>query len=41
MTDGPYAETKEQLGGYATFRFVGMEQAVEAWSNHPCRGANP
>ena len=36
MTDGPYAETKEQLGGYATFRFRDLEQAVKAWSNHPC-----
>jgi hypothetical protein len=36
VTDGPYAETKEQLGGFATFKFDGMEHAIEAWSNHPC-----
>jgi hypothetical protein len=36
VTDGPFAETKEQLGGVAVFRFRDMEQAVEAWSNHPC-----
>jgi hypothetical protein len=36
VTDGPFAETKEQLGGLAVFRFRDMETAVEAWSNHPC-----
>ncbi len=36
VTDGPYAETKEQLGGVATFRFRDMDHAVEAWSQHPC-----
>jgi hypothetical protein len=36
VTDGPYAETKEQLGGFAAYRFTNMEQATEAWSNHPC-----
>lgn len=36
VTDGPYAETKEQLGGVAIYRFANMERAVEVWSNHPC-----
>jgi hypothetical protein len=36
VTDGPYAETKEQIGGVAILEFVNMEQAVEAWSKHPC-----
>jgi hypothetical protein len=36
VTDGPYAETKEQLGGVATLRFRNMDEAVEAWRNHPC-----
>jgi hypothetical protein len=36
VTDGPYAETKEQLGGVAMHTFHDIEQAVEAWSNHPC-----
>jgi hypothetical protein len=36
VTDGPYTETKEQLGGIAVFRFRDMQQAVEAWSEHPC-----
>jgi hypothetical protein len=36
VTDGPYAETKEQIGGVAIVEFTDMEQAVEAWSKHPC-----
>jgi hypothetical protein len=39
VTDGPFAETKEQLGGLAVYKFKDMQQAVEAWSNHPCLGA--
>ena len=35
VTDGPYAETKEQLGGIAIFKVRDMEQAIEAWSKHP------
>src|SRR5262245_12507583 len=35
VTDGPYAETKEQLGGVAIHRFMDIDRAVEAWSNHP------
>jgi hypothetical protein len=36
VTDGPYAETKEQIGGVAIYRFRDMAQAIEAWSDHPC-----
>jgi hypothetical protein len=36
VTDGPYAETKEQLGGVAMHTFRDIEQAIEAWSEHPC-----
>jgi hypothetical protein len=36
VTDGPYTETKEQLGGVAIHRFSDIDRAVEAWSNHPC-----
>jgi hypothetical protein len=36
VTDGPYAETKELLGGVAINRFVDIDRAVEAWSQHPC-----
>jgi hypothetical protein len=36
VTDGPFAETKEQIGGVATYQFRDMDQAIEAWSEHPC-----
>jgi hypothetical protein len=36
VTDGPFAETKEQLGGVAIFTFRDMDEAVKSWSEHPC-----
>lgn len=36
VTDGPFAETKEQIGGVVIYRFRDMQQAVEAWRDHPC-----
>ena len=36
VTDGPYAETKEQLGGVAIFTVRDMAQAIKVWSDHPC-----
>jgi hypothetical protein len=36
VTDGPYAETKEQLGGVAINKFSDIDRAVEAWLKHPC-----
>jgi hypothetical protein len=36
VTDGPYAETKEQLGGVAIFTFRDMDDAVASWSQHAC-----
>jgi hypothetical protein len=36
ITDGPYAETKEVLGGAAINRFSDIDSAVAAWSKHPC-----
>jgi hypothetical protein len=36
VTDGPYAETKEQVGGFAIREFRDMDHAIEAWSKHPC-----
>jgi hypothetical protein len=35
VTDGPYAETKEQLGGIAILEASDMGQAVELVSEHP------
>ncbi len=34
-TDGPYAETKEQLGGILILEAESMEHAVELMSKHP------
>lgn len=35
VTDGPYAETKEQLGGIGILEAADMSQAVELLSKHP------
>ena len=35
VTDGPYAETKEQLGGFFVLEAQDMNQAVELMSKHP------
>ncbi|MCA9241350.1 MAG: YciI family protein [Planctomycetales bacterium] len=34
-TDGPYAETKEQIGGILILEAESMEHAVELMSKHP------
>jgi hypothetical protein len=35
VTDGPYAETKEQLGGFLLLEAEDMKQAIDLMSNHP------
>jgi len=35
VTDGPFAETKEQLGGVVVLHARDMNQAVELFSKHP------
>jgi hypothetical protein len=35
VTDGPYAETKEQLGGILILEARDLKQAVELMSKHP------
>lgn len=35
VTDGPYAETKEQLGGVVVMGLKDLSQAVELLSTHP------
>jgi hypothetical protein len=35
VTDGPFAETKEQLGGFFVFEARDMNHAVELLSKHP------
>jgi len=34
-TDGPYAETKEQLGGFGILEALDMNQALQLISQHP------
>lgn len=35
VTDGPYAETKEQLGGILVLEAADLREAVELMSKHP------
>src|SRR5262245_46844978 len=35
VSDGPYAETKEQVGGFTILECAGLEEAVELASTHP------
>src|SRR5262245_11221433 len=35
VTDGPFAETKEQLGGFGTLEARNMDHAIELLSKHP------
>ena len=41
VTDGPYAETKEQLGGILVLEARDLNQAVELMSKHPGVKAGP
>jgi hypothetical protein len=35
MTDGPFAETKEQIAGFTVLECADLEQAIEVASRHP------
>lgn len=35
VTDGPFAETKEQLGGFLLLEAANMKEAIELMSRHP------
>jgi len=41
VTDGPYAETKEQLGGILVLEARDLNQAIELMSKHPGVKAGP
>ncbi|MGH8619407.1 MAG: YciI family protein [Burkholderiales bacterium] len=41
VTDGPYAETKEQIGGILILEADNLDHAVELMSKHPGVGAGP
>src|SRR5215510_14335668 len=36
VTDGPYAETKEQLGGFGVIEATDLNHAIQLMSKHPC-----
>jgi hypothetical protein len=35
ITDGPYAETEEQLGGFGVFEARDLNHAIQLMSKHP------
>jgi hypothetical protein len=35
VTDGPFAETKEQMAGYSVLECADLEEAIEVSSRHP------
>ena len=35
VTDGPFAETKEQIGGYDVIECADLDQAIAVASRHP------
>lgn len=41
VTDGPYAETKEQLGGILILEARDLNHAIQLMSNHPGVGMGP
>jgi hypothetical protein len=41
ITDGPYAETKEQIGGILILEATHMNQAIELMEKHPGVKAGP
>jgi hypothetical protein len=41
VTDGPYAETKEQIGGFLLLEARDMNHAIELMSKHPGAKAGP
>jgi hypothetical protein len=38
LTDGPFAETKEQIGGFCIIECADMDAAVEIAAAHPAAG---
>jgi hypothetical protein len=40
-TDGPYAETKEQIGGFLLLEAEDLDHAIELMSKHPGVKAGP
>ncbi|MCA1655687.1 MAG: YciI family protein [Pseudonocardiaceae bacterium] len=38
LSDGPFAETKEQIGGYCLVDCVDLDEAIEVAAKHPAAG---
>jgi len=38
LSDGPFAETKEQIAGLAIIECAGLDEAIEAAAAHPAAG---
>ncbi|WP_134111227.1 YciI family protein [Kribbella pratensis] len=38
LTDGPFAETKEQIGGFVLIDCADLDEAIEIASKHPAAG---
>ncbi|WP_433461296.1 YciI family protein [Spirillospora sp. CA-128828] len=35
LTDGPFAETKDQIGGFSVIECAGLDEAIEIAARHP------
>lgn len=40
VTDGPFIETKEQLGGVGIMEAKDLNEAIALWSKHPALGVS-
>lgn len=38
LTDGPFAETREQIGGFCLIDCADLDEAIEIASKHPAAG---
>jgi hypothetical protein len=38
LTDGPFAETKEQIGGFVMIDCADLDEAIEIAAKHPAAG---
>jgi len=38
LSDGPFAETKDQIGGYSLIECADLDEAIEVAAKHPWAG---
>lgn len=41
LSDGPFAETKDQIGGFRLVECADLDEAIEVTSRHPVRSWRP